>query len=187
MIITLEYSKIRSTRWKNGGGYTREIAIEPATAVFPQDGFGWRLSCAEVTTNGPFSNFPGCDRLLLVWKGRGMRLNGIELQPLEITRFPGDVPMTGELVDGEVTDLGLIYQRDQYACDFKVLKFTKDELFQIQEDSKTFLVFCLEGRLRLNEEVIDSLMFAQLNDERFCEIQALADSTFVLVEIEKIN
>ena len=46
--------------WKNGGGETAEILVEPAGA--PLDSFDWRLSMARVAADGPFSLFPGVER-----------------------------------------------------------------------------------------------------------------------------
>ena len=48
--------------WKNGGGETAEIAVSPAGAGF--DDFDWRISTAIVAQSGPFSGFPGVDRVL---------------------------------------------------------------------------------------------------------------------------
>lgn len=48
--------------WKNGGGTTREIARFPPD----QDEYLFRVSNAEVTSNGPFSLFPRYDRILLL-------------------------------------------------------------------------------------------------------------------------
>ena len=57
--------------WKNGGGVTREIAAHPPEAGL--DGFDWRLSMADVASDGPFSAFPGIDRTLTVIEGAGAR------------------------------------------------------------------------------------------------------------------
>ncbi|HAJ22213.1 MAG TPA: HutD-family protein, partial [Rhodospirillaceae bacterium] len=59
----------KETPWKNGGGITREIALKE-----DEDGFLWRLSIADVRTDGPFSSFPDRHRILTVIAGVGMRL-----------------------------------------------------------------------------------------------------------------
>src|SRR5690606_386633 len=58
--------------WKNGGGETAEIAVSPAGAGF--DDFDWRISTAIVAQSGPFSGFPGVDRVLTVIEGGAMEL-----------------------------------------------------------------------------------------------------------------
>ncbi len=42
--------------WKNGGGETAEIAVFPPSADLSE--FGWRISMATVSSDGPFSAFP---------------------------------------------------------------------------------------------------------------------------------
>ena len=41
--------------WRNGGGTTSEIVVEPG----PGGRFHFRLSIADVEASGPFSGFPG--------------------------------------------------------------------------------------------------------------------------------
>ena len=59
---------ITATRWKNGGGVTREVAKSPSQAPF------WRVSIANVDQEGPFSSFVDLDRILTVIEGKGMVL-----------------------------------------------------------------------------------------------------------------
>ena len=49
--------------WRNGGGVTWEIARSPDGPK--DDDFDWRISIAEVAAGGPFSAFPGIDRVLV--------------------------------------------------------------------------------------------------------------------------
>lgn len=80
----------RRVRWKNGAGWTTEIAARP-------DGdFDWRLSVAEVDEDSEFSRFPGIDRTLLVLSGPGLTLHvgdapPVHLQPGRAHAFPGDL------------------------------------------------------------------------------------------------
>lgn len=60
------------TVWKNGGGVTHEIAKAPPDAAW--EDFAWRISCAEVSASGPFSAFPGVDRVILLVRGGEMVL-----------------------------------------------------------------------------------------------------------------
>src|SRR4051794_12660438 len=91
----------RST-WKNGLGFTDEIAIYPPDSNLVQGNFLWRLSSARIEKASPFSAFPNHDRILLVLKGAGLKLihtfeegsedEVIEVPKLEPYEFPGDVP-----------------------------------------------------------------------------------------------
>ncbi len=60
-ISILSPSDFVSMPWKTGLGHTVEILRED----LPGDtGFAWRLSMADVTTDGAFSHFGGYDRTL---------------------------------------------------------------------------------------------------------------------------
>ena len=59
--------------WKNGGGTTAEIAAFPDGAGF--NAFDWRISLAEVASDGPFSAFPGIDRTLMLVEGARLALD----------------------------------------------------------------------------------------------------------------
>ncbi len=63
-------SDFQTQPWKNGGGITHEIARK-------DDGNGllWRLSIAEVASDGPFSAFTGLSRILTVIDGAGLWLD----------------------------------------------------------------------------------------------------------------
>ncbi|MEU8888225.1 HutD family protein [Streptomyces sp. NPDC048442] len=101
--------------WKNGGGITREITGFPAGASAA--GFEWRISLAEVATNGPFSEFPGVDRILTMVEGKGMALtlNGTAPRLVDARHvpqhFPGDVPTDCRLLEGPVANLNVMYRR----------------------------------------------------------------------------
>jgi environmental stress-induced protein Ves len=100
--------------WKNGGGITHEIAKETRAGRLL-----WRLSVAEVASDGPFSAFPGLTRILTVLSGAGLVLRTaegvIEAMPLHPVRFSGDLPVTGERVAGDVRDLNLIFDAERIA------------------------------------------------------------------------
>ena len=58
--------------WKNGGGLTREVASSPPGSALTD--FDWRISFAEVAAGGPFSTFPGVDRVIILIDGPAMAL-----------------------------------------------------------------------------------------------------------------
>ncbi len=53
--------------WKNGGGSTEEITRDAGVGL---DGFGWRLSIADIEASGGFSVFAGYQRIITVLKAR---------------------------------------------------------------------------------------------------------------------
>ncbi|QNQ10212.1 HutD/Ves family protein [Sphingomonas alpina] len=101
--------------WKNGGGVTRDICAFPTGSAM--DDFDWRLSMADVREAGPFSSFPGIDRVLMVLLGRLELDFGAGDPPLALTPetaahpFPGDIAVNGTPIRGPVTDLNLMVRR----------------------------------------------------------------------------
>ena len=109
----LHPSDYRVMPWKDGGGSTTEIAIQPAGAGLSEP-FLWRVSSASVATSGPFSRFPGRARLLTLLDGPGLILD-IEGQgrqrlkhPGQVVAFSGDVAVHATLIQGPAVDFGVI-------------------------------------------------------------------------------
>lgn len=94
--------------WKNGGGITHEIA-----RADDADGLIWRLSIAEVASDGPFSAFSGLSRVLTVIEGAGINLHHetgiIPALPMRPVAFSGDLPITSHMIDGRIRDFNVIF------------------------------------------------------------------------------
>jgi uncharacterized protein len=103
------------TPWKNGGGETTQIAISPAGASL--EDFDWRVSTAQVASDGPFSVFPGIDRHLAILDGAGIVLERHGHAATTLTRemppyvFPGDILLAVRLIDGPIVDLNVMTRR----------------------------------------------------------------------------
>lgn len=100
--------------WKNGGGETAEIAVSPPGAGF--EDFDWRVSTAVVAASGPFSLFPGVDRVLTVLEGGAMMLSveGLECRldaASEPFSFAGDVACAARLEGGRLLDFNVMVRR----------------------------------------------------------------------------
>jgi environmental stress-induced protein Ves len=104
--------------WKNGLGQTLEIDRFP----FEGDTYLWRLSQAKIQSDGPFSNFPGMDRWLLVWQGNGLFLNEKKFELLDPIFFSGDENIFCRLAGGEVLDIGLIFNSNLVKTEMKVIE-----------------------------------------------------------------
>lgn len=108
----------RVVPWKNGGGLTREVLVEPDPADPAQ--FLWRVSIATVAEPGPFSRFPGIDRSIAVLDGKGMRLD-IDGEAVTLLardqpfRFAGEAEVRSDLIGGETTDLNAMTRRDAFS------------------------------------------------------------------------
>ncbi|MBT2504557.1 HutD family protein [Streptomyces sp. ISL-98] len=111
--------------WKNGGGITREIAAWPQDAGMAD--FAWRISLAEVAADGPFSAFPGVDRILTMAEGAGMDLTvGGERRLVDTCcvpqHFPGDVATHCRLLGGRVVNFNVMYRRDRTSTTVAVVR-----------------------------------------------------------------
>ncbi|MET8627761.1 HutD family protein [Kitasatospora sp. NPDC004669] len=113
-IQVLRASERPATAWLNGGGVTREVAGFPAGAGL--DGFDWRVSLADVASAGPFSPFPGIDRVITLVEGAGMALtvDGTERlvdAPFRPFAFPGGATTDCRLLGGPVVDFNVMTRR----------------------------------------------------------------------------
>ncbi|HTE05579.1 MAG TPA: HutD family protein [Planctomycetota bacterium] len=124
----LAASDARRVPWKNGRGVTEELALWPPGASWQRGDFDWRLSRAAVDEPGPFSAFPGLERVLVVTSGAGLRLRHGRAAPrarvalLQPYRFSGDWPTEATLVDGPVEDFSVLARRGVVRADVTVLR-----------------------------------------------------------------
>lgn len=130
-------NEYRRERWRNGLGWTREIARGGSPmrggALASDDphfrapdsqeapAYDWRLSIAEVDSDCEFSAFPGCDRVLMLLSGNGMQLafdDGtaeVVAPPHGRIAFAGERGLQCRLLDGPTTDFNAIVRRDRCA------------------------------------------------------------------------
>jgi environmental stress-induced protein Ves len=113
----VRFTELAALPWLNGGGLTREVASVGGTG--PQ-GFDWRVSIADVNEAGPFSTFPGVDRIITVVQGEGMALviDGVEhvLSLNEPLGFDGASRTECSRLTGPVRDLNVMTRRDRLSA-----------------------------------------------------------------------
>lgn len=102
--------------WKNGGGSTEEITRDAGEGL---DGFGWRLSIADIGESGNFSSFAGYQRIISVLQGDGMILQvdgnaSRVLLPFDAFVFDGESQVNCHLLGGPIRDFNLIYAPQRY-------------------------------------------------------------------------
>ncbi|MBE7732837.1 HutD/Ves family protein [Devosia faecipullorum] len=136
MLELLSPAQYRRMPWKNGSGETCEIKIWPPGSDVHN--FDWRISLANVAADGPFSIFPGIGRILSVVEGNGIVLHGDGIgasldQSTAPFCFPGDLRVTGALIDGAITDFNVMYRRDKVTASSYRLEPGKASEFALGE------------------------------------------------------
>ncbi|WP_342063496.1 HutD family protein [Acinetobacter pittii] len=129
MIELIRADQYTKMLWKNGAGFTLEIARSLGEADFD-----WRISMADVTTSGPFSLFPNKQRIISVLDGQGMVLHiddlpATTLNQGDIFAFHGESQVQSELVDGAIRDLNLIYDPAKFHARFQWLNEAAEQAF----------------------------------------------------------
>ena len=184
-----------ATRWKNDGGATREIAAYPLGSGF--DDFTWRVSIADVETDGPFSRFEGIDRTIVLLDGAGMSLTfndaseHVLKQAFVPFEFVGEAQVSARLIDGATQDFNLMIRRTVARGKLTVMR--EPGAFALASDVR--MVFVARGSATLGLEVglgqttlgaYDAAVFDDSVEE---PIQAVvsADSIVFAVHIEEID
>ena len=149
----IRYADLAAQPWKNGEGVTREIAAFPKGADF--DDFGWRLSIADVASDGPFSRFEGVDRTLVLIGGKGVDLiiddqTHALRQVGGMARFDGASQTSSMLISGPVQDFNIMTRRSRYSHQAALRGASSSPIDSLgwQNDSsgKAILLFLLEDQ-----------------------------------------
>lgn len=171
--------------WKNGGGITHEIARDDDAA-----GIRWRLSIAEVASDGPFSRFDGIDRIILMLNGNGFCLHGVGANPERIEQrwqpfaFAGETAIQCTLVDGPVRDFNVMSRRGAVSARLQVLRLNAER--QVAAITEQTLVFVASGQVfaELNGHgyLLSAEQTLQLQQEQgLLQLSAVQDSACALL------
>ncbi|QIG51279.1 HutD family protein [Nordella sp. HKS 07] len=144
--------------WKNGGGITTEIAVDPPDGGFGGTGFRWRVSIADVAEDGPFSKFAGYDRHIMLLEGKGMRLETEEIGAIDLASpyrpasFSGDWSVTGKLSDGPVRDFNLMIARSFGKGSLTCRQLTAP--LPLMAMGATHLIYCIDGEVTVGGHLL---------------------------------
>ena len=179
-------AELVATPWKNGHGLTKQLMIEPTGFGFPTDPlrgpFHWRVSCAQVDGPNDFSQFPGYDRWLLVWKGEGLILNGESLPPFSPLFFYGDEPTQCRLERGPVVDFGLIFDRSRIRASVEVMMLRETVIGHRQG---TLLLFCAEHSTMINGVLLSAGDLVRFDGPMVVDVSA--NSRLVIMRITDVS
>lgn len=151
-LLHLTVADARRVPWRNGRGVTDELLVLPDGASFERGDFDVRISKATVSESGPFSSFPGFDRVLVVTRGAGLRLAHADAAPgapigaLAPYAFSGDGPTVATLVGGPVSDFNVIVRRGRGRADVRIVRPGRDGSRERLAAGDAF-VHALEGGL----------------------------------------
>ncbi|MHB1475294.1 MAG: HutD/Ves family protein [Dermatophilaceae bacterium] len=113
----VRFAELPAVPWRNGGGVTREVVSSGGSG--PQ-AFDWRISIADVSEPGPFSVFPGVDRVITLVAGERMDLviDGVVhvLGLHESLRFDGASQVSCSLPAGPTRDLNVMTRSDRLSA-----------------------------------------------------------------------
>jgi environmental stress-induced protein Ves len=144
--------------WKNGGGVTREIVSLPPGAGI--NDFDWRVSIAHIASDGPFSAFPGVDRIITLLSGGGVHLQseGGEVNhrldmPLAPLAFAGESPIHARLLAGDCHDFNVMTRRAVCSASLQVLRSACD--WPANEQG---LLMAVQGRWQLEGAQAETLL-----------------------------
>lgn len=143
----------------------------------------WRLSIADVASDGPFSSFVGLTRILTVIEGNGIVLDA-ENRTLEAVsgvpvRFDGGEAIVSKQIDGPIRDLNVMF--DPKRCHADVVRVSAPAHLELKANAnRSVAVLGLEGETRVERN--NSLHFGDtmLIDTGSIELD-LADKASILV------
>jgi environmental stress-induced protein Ves len=145
----IRQSSFTAVPWKNGGGITHEAIRMPAGG----DKFRWRVSVAHIAASGPFSDFAGYNRKMVLLRGAGIELrfgDGVcktLRRAGDLIEFDGALSAHCELLEGPCVDLNLMVSKSDSAV-VRVERFI-ESLAVNAVRHETTLVFPIDRRIKV--------------------------------------
>lgn len=171
----------RRVRWKNDGGWTTELARDPAGA----DDFRWRASIAEIESDGPFSQFPGVDRDLILLDGEGIELDidGAApkrlVQRFERVRFAGEARVDCRLLAGPTRDFNVMVRRDSVRAEV-VARPLAGSMLVFAEPGDEWLIHVLAGQVDVRDG--DETLHAEAGASLYLDFREASDAGRVALD-----
>ena len=177
--------------WRNGLGTTIELLKQDLPDA---SGFGWRLSMADVTTDGDFSDFSGYDRTLLLLEGNGITLNDGDDKHrldklLDVARFRGEDKIFAQLHDGPIRDFNIMVYRQH--CTAKVQTCDQTDRFPLEIDADLLLVYAVNGEVLCTSGLPEEIqippqhLFVSEKPDRLS--LDLSGGSFIAIQIKYLN
>ncbi len=143
-------SEFKASPWKNGGGITHEALRVPEQGA----DFRWRVSVAHIDAGGPFSNFTGYGRTMVLLRGGGvvLRLSDGSCRMLraagDMAQFDGALGVECELLSGPCVDLNLMASKSMGAVHARVERLQDPRSVRVL-DGQSMVVFPIDGAVEV--------------------------------------
>jgi environmental stress-induced protein Ves len=184
MIKLIAQSDYQNKIWKNGRGTTQEIAVSHAG-----DNYDWRMSMADIVESGPFSQFTGMDRILVLLTGPEIKITHQDvlrehsLHLLSPYQFSGDW-QTSAKISEKGRDFNLIYRRDKFVGSIELINSSSQS--KLIQTKNMAAVFCLQGKIKTEHgdlDPMDTLLI--LNDS--CKLALDEEASYLFIQLNHIG
>ncbi|PWW00500.1 hypothetical protein DFR52_103707 [Hoeflea marina] len=168
--------------WRNGGGVTRDIA-----SVHEDGALVWRVSMADVDSDGAFSDFSGLMRILTVIDGAGMDLltpaGTLVALPGVPVLFDGGMAVSSVLRDGALRDFNLFFAPDRFGGSVVAIA-GPGQRFVAAGGGQRRLLHCMSGRVAAGEDTVLGKGDTALLRDEITEIRLEDGATILLVSLD---
>lgn len=169
--------------WKNGQGVTFEIFRDNGENL---DDFGYRISMADVASNGAFSHFSGRERILTILTGDGIVLNvdnqqKFTLKPQQVFSFSGDSDVYSTLINGAIRDLNVIFDPTLFTAHLTWLH--GDDSLTTQADTVFIVANSDNTQLLLNDKPFELCQFDSVKIDNQTAHISLKSGSVAVIEL----
>jgi environmental stress-induced protein Ves len=143
-------SQFKASPWKNGGGITHEAMRVPKRGAFR-----WRVSIAHIDASGPFSDFAGYARTMVLLRGSGVALKlsdgtqRIMRAAGDLAQFNGALGVKCELLNGPCVDLNLMTSHAMGPAQVRVERLRGSLSYAARKD-ESLVVFPIDAALQIH-------------------------------------
>jgi uncharacterized protein len=143
-------SQFKASPWKNGGGITHEAMRIPEHGTFR-----WRVSIAHIDASGPFSDFAGYARTMVLLRGSGLALNLSDgTQRLmraagDLAQFNGELGVKCALLNGPCVDLNLMTAHAMGPVQVRVERLAGSLPYSVRQ-GESLVVFPIDTPLQIH-------------------------------------
>jgi uncharacterized protein len=143
-------SRFKASPWKNGGGITHEAIRAPERGAFR-----WRVSIAHIDAPGPFSDFAGYARTMVLLRGAGVALKlsdgsqRIMRAAGDVAQFNGALGVECTLLNGPCVDLNLMTAHAMGPAKVRVERLRGSLPYAVRKD-ELLVVFPIDAPLQIH-------------------------------------